>query len=258
MPETAGPVPAPEAHHHSPDTRSPQAATPPVGVLGGMGPAATADFYAKLIRATPATRDQEHLRVVIWSDPSTPDRTQALLQDGPDPTPWLVHGARMLTNAGADLIAVPCNTAHAFLPAVADRVGVPIVHMIDQASRRIASMNPRVRTAGLIATTGTVQAGLYQEWLTKAGIELLVPHPPAQAEEVMPAIRAIKAGTTVPGTLAAVARRLLERGAEVIIAGCTEVPLGLHPDELPVPLVDPAQVLAEAVVARISQAQDHD
>lgn len=233
-----------------PETGYPGARTPVVGVLGGMGPAATADFYAKLVRATPATSDQEHLRVVIWSDPSTPDRTQALLQGGPDPTPWLVHGARKLAAAGADLIAVPCNTAHAFLPSVASRVGVPIVHMIDQAARHLRTLNPTVRTVGLLATTGTVRAGLYQNWLTKAGIELLVPDAEAQSAEVMPAIGAIKAGQAAGDGLTAVARGLVDRGAQVIVAGCTEVPLGLRPGDLPVPVLDPAQVLAEAIVAR--------
>ena len=230
---------------------------PTVGVLGGMGPAATADFYTKLIRATPAATDQEHLRVIIWSDPTTPDRTRALLEGGTDPTPWLVHGARVLAAAGADLIAVPCNTAHAFLPAVIERVGVPLVHMIEQTSRQLGTLRPRVRTAGLLATTGTVRAKLYETWLAAAGIALLTPDSTSQSNEVMPAIRSIKAGEDAPNLLARAARRLVDRGAQAIIAGCTEVPLGLHARELPVPLVDPTQVLAEAVIAHARARKDH-
>ena len=89
---------------------------PIVGILGGMGPLATADFYTKLILATPATRDQEHLRVVMWADPTVPDRSVGILGDGPDATPWLVRGGQMLAAMGAAFIAMPCNTAHAYLP----------------------------------------------------------------------------------------------------------------------------------------------
>ncbi|CAM04328.1 aspartate racemase [Saccharopolyspora erythraea NRRL 2338] len=227
----------------------PGALGPTIGVLGGMGPAATADFYAKLIRATPATTDQEHLRVIIWSDPTTPDRTRALLEGGTDPTPWLVYGARVLAAGGADVIAVPCNTAHAFLPAVVERVGVPLVHMIEQTSRHLAALRPPVRKVGLLATTGTVRARLYETWLATAGIALLVPDSTSQAEEVMAAIRSIKAGKDDRGLLARAARRLVDRDARAIIAGCTEIPLGLETGQLPVPVVDPTQVLAEAVIA---------
>lgn len=227
-----------------------------VGVLGGMGPAATADFYAKLVRATPAASDQQHLKVVIWADPTTPDRTRALLENGPDPTPWLVHGAGVLKAAGANLIAVPCNTAHAFLPAVVEQVGVPIVHMIDQVARYLLGRSHPVREIGLLATTGTLRAGLYQDWLGEVGITVHRPETARQETEVMSAIRAIKAGDGGPHTtriLLEAADRLIRRGAEIIIAGCTEIPLGLPAEALPVPLVDPAQVLAEAVVALAHQ-----
>jgi aspartate racemase len=230
---------------------------PIVGVLGGMGPAATADFYAKLVRATPAATDQEHLRVVIWSDPTTPDRTRALLEGGTDPTPWLVRGARVLATAGADVIAVPCNTAHAFLPAVVERVPVPVVHMIEQTSQHLEKLQPRVRKVGLLASTATVRAKLYETWLASAEIAVLVPDSASQASEVMPAIRSIKAGKDAPGELARAARRLIDSGAQAIIAGCTEVPLGLHAHELPVPLVDPTQVLADAVIAHVRANHAH-
>jgi aspartate racemase len=229
---------------------------PVVGVLGGMGPAATADFYAKLIRATPAATDQQHLRVVIWADPTTPDRTRALLENGPDPTPWLIHGAGVLKAAGAGMIAVPCNTAHAFLPAVIEQVGVPIVHMIDQVARYLLSRPHPVREIGLLATTGTLRAELYQDWLAKDGVKVHHPDTIEQETDVMSAIRAIKAGNGGPNTtrvLLLAANRLIDQGAEVIIAGCTEIPLGLPAEALPVPLVDPAQVLATAVVTLARQ-----
>ncbi|MFI0454257.1 aspartate/glutamate racemase family protein [Actinomadura sp. 6N118] len=224
-----------------------------IGILGGMGPAATADFFAKLVSTTPGSSDQEHLRTVIWSDPTIPDRTEALLGGGPDPTPWLLDGSRILREAGATVIAIPCNTAHAFVPRIVDHVGLPIVHMIGEVARHLTTLSPRVHTAGLLATSGTVRAGLYQEWLDGFGIRLVLPDAVSQDREVMTAIRAVKAGTRDDMTTALLARaaqRLTERGAQAVIAGCTEIPLGLPADAVDVPLIDPALVLAQALVRR--------
>jgi len=224
-----------------------------IGILGGMGPAATADFYSKLVSLTPVHSDQEHLRTVIWSDATIPDRTEALLGLGPDPTPWLLHGCRVLREAGATVIAIPCNTAHAFVPRIADRIGLPIIHMIDEVARHLAAFEPPVRTAGLLATTGTVQAGLYQQWLTRVGIDLVLPDPASQDEEVMASIRAVKAGELgirAFEPLRRAARRLVDRGAQAVIAGCTEIPLALSASAVDVPLLDPAVLLAQALIRR--------
>jgi aspartate racemase len=225
-----------------------------IGILGGMGPAATADFYTKLVSLTPGRSDQDHLKIVIWSDPTVPDRTEALMGRGPDPTPWLLNGSRVLREAGATLIAIPCNTAHAFVPGIADHVGLPIVHMIGEVAQHLTRLRPRVRTAGLLATTGTVRAGLYQDWLARSGIDLVLPDKAGQDAQVMSAIRAVKAGqrsAAVSEPLARAARQLVEDGAQAIIAGCTEIPLGLPSRAVPVPLVDPAAVLARALVQRL-------
>ncbi|MEU1005952.1 aspartate/glutamate racemase family protein [Streptomyces tibetensis] len=231
----------------------PARTTEVIGILGGMGPAATADFYAKLVSITPGASDQDHLRTVIWSDPTIPDRTEALLGKGPDPTPWLLDGGRVLREAGATVIAIPCNTAHAFVPRIADHVGLPIVHMIGEVARYLTSLSPRIHTVGLLATAGTVRAGLYQEWLGRSGIHLVLPDNASQDHEVMTAIRKVKAGTrddTTTALLTRAARRLTARGAQAVIAGCTEIPLGLSADAVDVPLVDPALILARALVSR--------
>jgi aspartate racemase len=216
-----------------------------------MGPAATADFYAKLIEATPARRDQDHRRVVIWADPTVPDRTDALRGRAPDPTPWLVEGAQWLQEAGATHLAIPCNTAHVFVPALSERVGLTIVHMIDEVARRLSGWTPHVRRVGLLATDGTVGSGLYQEWLERVGIETVLPTAQRQAA-VMAAILAIKAGRRRGAdveVLSRVALELIDGGAEAIVAGCTEIPLGLSSDDVDVPVIDPARELARAVVA---------
>lgn len=224
-----------------------------VGILGGMGPAATADFYLKLVQATPATIDQEHLQVLIWSDPTIPDRTEALLAQGADPTPALIAGGKILQEAGAEMLAVPCNTAHAFLARVGAEVDLPIVHMIEETANCIHLLRPNIQRVGLLSTTGTQKAGLYQAWLDKKGIQVLSPSTHSQANLVMAAIRAIKGGKngpTVKSQLLTAARELIDAGAQAIIGGCTEVPAGLSAADIDVPFVDPALILAESVVQR--------
>jgi len=226
--------------------------SPVIGVLGGMGPAATADFYAKLVAATPAARDQDHLRVLIWSDPTIPDRTEALLRGGPDPTPALVDGARRLLGAGAELIVVPCNTAHAFLDEVVAQTGARILHMVDAVAQRIAAQRPP--TVGLLATAGTISAGLYQDRLGRAGIAVATPTNDEQERHVNAAIAAVKAGQDARALIEPAARALADRGAQLLIAGCTELPIALAGITLPAPVLDPTQVLAEAAVAAATAA----
>ena len=229
-----------------------------VGILGGMGPEATADFYLKLVHATPASRDQEHLRVLIWSDPTIPDRTEALLTQGADPTPALIAGAKLLKSSGAEMLAVPCNTAHAFLKAVQSQVDLPIIHMIEETAKYVRQLAPPVQKVGLLSTTGTQKAGLYQSWLEANGVAVITPADDCQEDLVMGSIRAIKAGKSGSGVrpqLTRAALGLIEAGAQAIIGGCTEVPVGLSSADIPVPFIDPAEILAAAVVRRVLLGQ---
>lgn len=223
-----------------------------IGILGGMGPAATADFYAKLVANTHVLKDQDHPQVVIWSDPATPDRTEALLDGGEDPTPWMAHGIEILAGAGATMVAIPCNTAHAFVPALAKQAPIPIIHMIGAVASELAEAPEPVTRIGLLATTGTCRTRLYQQWMDKRGIDVLLPADDDQ-DTVMTAIRAVKAGQVgpdAPELFAEVARHLVAAGAQAIVAGCTEIPLALSAEAVSVPLVDPVQVLARAVLTR--------
>ena len=222
-----------------------------IGILGGMGPLATADLYQKIIRATPATCDQDHLHVIIDANPAVPDRTAFLRGLGPDPLPLLTAGVRRLVQADAAFIAIPCNTAHAFLPALRERSGIPILDMVAETAARVRADHPQARRVGILATTGTLDFGLYHAALRAEGLEPLQPDPDDQEQLVTAAIAAVKAGNTAPAIgalLAEAGRRLALAGAEVLLAACTEIPLVLTPAMVSLPLLDPTQVLAEAAV----------
>jgi aspartate racemase len=217
-----------------------------VGIIGGMGPAATAEFFARLVRATSADVDQEHVHVVIDSDPTIPDRTLAIVGGGPSPLPKLIAVARRLEAFGAELLVMPCNTAHAFAPEVAAAVSIPLVSWVSEAADAITPLEPRPERVGLLATTGTVASGVYQDALAARGIETVVPTEPEQAD-VMAAVYGLKAGDADQPRVREVLESLVERGAEAVLLACTELP-ELALDGVAVPVIDPAALVAARVV----------
>jgi aspartate racemase len=222
-----------------------------VGILGGMGPLATADLYQKIILATPARRDQDHLHVIIDADPTIPDRSAALRGEGPDALPGLLASARRLQAAGADFIVIPCNTAHAFLPALEPHLAIPIVDMIAETAERVRAVHPAARRVGILAYRGTIETGLYHRALRARDLDPLAPTTDLQRRLVDAAIDAVKAGDTGPAVgalLAEAGRALVAGGAEVLLAACTEIPLVLTAALAPAPLLDPTLILAEVAV----------
>lgn len=231
-----------------------------VGILGGMGPAATADFYTKLIELTPASIDQEHLRVVIWADPTVPSRQEALLSDGADPTPWLKAGADQLQRCGADIIVVPCNTVHGYLPAVMDERDVEFISIIDTTIAALPTTDAR-EPIGLLATDGALASGIYQDALTAAGHQVALPSSDQQ-QTLMRLVHEVKAGlagSALRTDLAAVTDSLRNQGARMAIAGCTELStlLDAQADTNGLQVVDPAIELARETVAR-ARAGNHN
>lgn len=235
-----------------------------LGIVGGIGPAATVDFMQKIIRNTPAGRDQEHVRLIVEHNPQIPDRTANLTGDGEDPTLALYSACKRLEDNGAALIAMPCNTAHAYIARMQDRLAVPIVNMLEETVRHIGSHYAGHATVGLLATTGTVSSGVYHAAAEGSGFDLIVPDARHQ-QDVMDAIygeHGVKAGYTDGPAKAALLRaaaHLTQRGATVLILGCTELPLLLpqHPAfEIAgktVALLDPTELLARHCVALAHQ-----
>jgi aspartate racemase len=231
-----------------------------LGVVGGIGPAASVDFMGKLVRNTPAARDQDHIRLIVEQNPRIPDRTEALLGNGDDPTLALYAACRTLEDSGADLIAIPCNTAHAFVERIQSALRVPIVNMLTCTADYLRESFPGLREVGVLATSGTLASGVYEKALDACGFALVAPSAPAQTR-LMNAIygpKGAKAGFTAGeccDDLAAALDDLVARGVQVIVLACTELPLLLRDAVIACPggrvvrLVDPAEVLARRCVA---------
>lgn len=221
-----------------------------IGILGGMGPEATADLFYQIIRATTAQKDQDHIRTIIYSNPKVPDRTAAILAGGPSPVPEMMKAAQALEKAGADFIIIPCNTAHHFIDELRTRASIPILHMIELTARGVQEELPTVERAGLIATDGTVMSRIYHRNFANTGVEIITPQEVAQKKVMKAIYEQIKAGDLEGGreTILDAANRLIGNGVQAILCGCTEVSLVLKDGDISVPVVDPLQILAETAV----------
>lgn len=220
-----------------------------LGVLGGMGPLATLDFQRRLLEATPAQSDQQQLPSVVWNVPQIADRQKALAGTGPSPLPQLIHGIRVLNQAGASHIAIPCNTAHHWYDALSEASAAPILHIVDATLAALEQEANTPQRVGMIATKGTLDAGWYQQKLAARGIEVVEPTPEELAQWFVPGCYAVKRGALKEGgeLLTQQALALFARGAQKLILACTEVPVALQAVDAPFLHLtfDPAQALAE-------------
>lgn len=220
-----------------------------LGVIGGMGPLATADFFRKLIDATPADDDADHIPVLIHSVPQVPSRPAAILRGGPSPLPALRAARDRLLAAGATLLAMPCNTAHHWYDDLVADCAVPFVHIVDAVADRLP---PEARELAIIATRATLTARVFERRLAARGIALAAPDDASYDRAVQPAIAAVKRGATEEGgrLLEPVVAAALDRGAVAVVLACTELPIAL--DAIASPLrarcIDSNDALARACV----------
>ncbi|MFP1891926.1 aspartate/glutamate racemase family protein [Lonsdalea quercina] len=231
-----------------------------IGVLGGMGPLATADLVQKIIVSTPADRDQDHVPLVVWNVPQIPDRQKALAGTGPSPLPVLLKAIRALNQLPLSHIVIPCNTAHHWFDALAAASRAPLLHIADAtlaAMRKHVTVPPEV--TGLIATQGTLRAGWYQQRLAATGNEVLEPTPQEMEELFVPGCYAVKRGELVEGgvLLEQLAERLADRGATRLILACTEVAPALAAvnSRWQTRSIDTTQALAQACVELWQQSR---
>jgi len=222
-----------------------------IGVLGGMGPDATVECYKSIIEQTPAKKDQDHLPLLIYNNPQIPDRTESILHNGISPVPQLQDSAHRLEEAGADLIIMPCNTAHYFIEKIREVIEIPVLNMVKATVDKL----PPGSVAGLLATTGTIKTGIYEKYAADR-LKIITPSDENQ-KTVMDAIygkRGIKAGfkdDRLTNKLIQVVDHLKEKGADSIIAGCTEIRLVLNDSNLvELDLLTPIDVIAREAVQR--------
>lgn len=221
-----------------------------IGILGGMGPLATADLFQKIVALTAADRDGGHIRVYIDSNPAIPDRTAAILSGGTDPLPAMTDSLRKLERCGADCIIMPCNTAHYFLPALQALTDIPFLSMLQAAAAACSARFPG-KTAAVLATRGTLSTGLYEQALRGQNVDFRIPGG-AQQDALMRVIYdGVKAGAapeTYRADMESVLESLAREGADFFILGCTELPLAARLLNLPQRLVDPTAELAKAAI----------
>lgn len=219
-----------------------------IGIIGGMGPLATADLFKKIVLNTKAEKDQEHIRVLVDNNTNIPDRTKAILHGGEDPVPELTKSAKALRKMGADLLIMPCNTAHYFHGKVQESVDIPVLNMIEITCNALKEAG--IKKAGLLATDGTIQSGIYQSVFDASGIELVKPGTDGQKAVMDMIYSGVKASKWNYDTAEAKKEmeKLFDMGAEVLILGCTELPLAKEMYNLEYPSVDPTLELAKEAI----------
>ena len=223
-----------------------------LGVLGGMGPLASAHFMVRLTQLTPASHEQDHVPAVLWSDPRVPNRLAAQRGTGPSPLPWLVHGIEKLAQAGCGAVAIPCNTAHGWIDGMRAASPIPILHIIDAAADDLRRQGIASGRVGALATEATLAMRLYQDWLERLGWPVIEPTADEMRDLVSPSIALVKENRLADAYVLAEAavQRLLDRGAEAVVLGCTELPLAIGAGpRLSAVIVDTIDALALTSIA---------
>lgn len=219
-----------------------------IGILGGMGPAATADMLSKFVRFRHAHRDQQHIPVIACSIPDIPDRSACLLSGGPSPYEYLERYLHLLEHAGAECIVIPCNTAHFWYDRLHAAASAEMISILDATLSELPS---GCKTLGLLATDATLATGLYQQKIKQRGLALLTPLG-ARQQAVMQAIYALKGGDEQRAQVLLLPEieHLIAAGADTLIMGCTEIPLiiGNHGARFDCRFIDSTAALVRAAI----------
>lgn len=225
-----------------------------IGIIGGMGAAATCDLFNKIISMTDAKTDQEHIHILIDCNTNIPDRTKAILGKGEDPVPEMVRSGIRLQSMGANVLVMPCNTAHYFYDKITPFFDIPLLNMLELTAEEIK--NRGISKIGLLATDGTIQSGVYHSILREAGIGVLTPSTDKQVSVMNVIYNGIKASNKdidLTGFYRAI-DELFEQGAEILILGCTELPLAFEIYRIDRPAIDPTTVLAAAAIQFVGKS----
>jgi aspartate racemase len=225
-----------------------------VGILGGMGPMSTVDLMRLVTEKTPVQSEREHLRLLVDSRPEIPDRPAGIFGTGPSPAPMMRESARLLEQWGAELLAIPCNTAHAFLEEVQEAVSIEVLDMLGLVGRELGARFDPGMPVGLLATTAAAKARIFHDRIPE--FTLVTPSDGVHEELVAPAILQVKLedSVTEPRRKLLDAVETLDPPPEAVIAGCTEVELALAGADTRVPVFLPMDLLAQEIVNRAWRA----
>jgi aspartate racemase len=220
------------------------------GVIGGLGPEATLDFYGKVLKHANAAKDQDHIHVIIESNSKTPNRNDAIAGRGASPVPALADMARALERAGADFVVMACNTAHAFEADIRTALTIPFVSLIEEVVDEVRRLHPQAKRVGVLATQGSRDANIFAPAFLRIGIEVLQLSEPSQTQfmSLLYRIKAGERGADIQNAMRQLGEELIAAGADILIAGCTEVPLVLHQGDNTKSLIDSTDILAKRCV----------
>lgn len=225
---------------------------PTLGILGGMGPGAAVDFQQRLLGASPASKDQEHIPTIVWNHGGIPDRQLALKNQGESPLNAMLHGLKILECSGVSKVAIPCNTAHFWHANLQQHSSIEILNMVEITVQQILKHHKKGDKVGILATKGALSTELYQHELSKYDIPFVINYDQEIEEELMPAVYAVKRNEIEKAGIVFqdLSQRLIDSGAASIILACTEIPLGLHAIQSPILNVsfDTTQILANACI----------
>ena len=224
-----------------------------LGILGGMGPAASNEFVTRLVAKTPATKDQDHIPFVLWSDSTVPDRSTSMLNKDDKPLPYLLAGIQGLKIAGCTTIVIPCNTAHFWFSHL-EKIAAwnaKIIHIVDSVTEALRDINVTNDKIGIIGTKATIEYGLYQYKLNKLGWDCITPTKEQMDTLVNPAINLIKASNMDQAheMLMTVIHSLIDKGAKAVVLGCTEIPLSIKEDTVQdIPIINSIDSLVMSAI----------
>ena len=225
-----------------------------VGVIGGMGPEATVELMSRIIAKTPANDDVDHIHMIVDNDPKIPSRIKALLEGtGEDPGSYIANMARKLQTAGADFLVMPCNTAHLYRDVIAEAVSIPFWDMVGMSIQRLLNDLELPLKLGVLASTASINVGLFEKTFKDTGIDLLYPTN-ADQDTIFNVIRSVKSGTLSDQQISdftSTVQRLVNEGAQALFVACTELSVIADRVSYPVFAYDTLEILANAIIADV-------
>ena len=219
----------------------------------GLSPYATIDFLKKLADETPAKKDWEHIRILMDLNTKIPSRGRALDLGEEDPSCYITESIKKLSNQGANLVVIPCNTSHYFYNKFVKDIDIPVLNIIEETSKYILNHFPEINSIGIMASKNSIKYKLYDKFLSKGNLKIITPEKQIDVSDIIENVKIGNDGTETKKAAMRIANKLINRGSQGIILGCTEIPLVIDTDNLSVPIFDSNKILAASCVEIITK-----